>query len=589
MRRLAVVLVALGVVASALIFWLQISMREVRVEARSRFFEQYNRQQLLLAQQAARTLEELFDTFHHDLSLIARLFEDAPVDSRQMEVARPILQKIHDSLAGTPMIDMAVFDAGGTVITSYPPSPDTVGTNLAWRDYFAWAKNRGKPYQMHLTSFMPMTAGTARGSKALIVLEGIYDRNGGFKGLVLFTINFDELAKKYILPVKIGKNGYAWLTDVANRSVLVDPKNRTTGLSLDAAFQDKWPSLHNFLVTADDRKAGTGWYDYEDPEDHSKSVRKLVGYSPVNIGDHRWLLGVATPEPEIEALLGSFLHRQEIFSSSVAVSIFVGALVACGLLIAWNTMLSRRVAARTYDLARARAELLAAEKLAAIGHLALGLTHEIRNPLSAIRMNVQMIRQELPANALLQENFVIIEEEILRLNRLLGDVMGFARPRPLSLTRSDLTSIVDRVLSLLGRQLTESGVTISAKLERPLEIVCDPEQLQQVLLNLILNAVEAMEEAGAEKVLSIEVKRAEEMVILKVSDTGVGIPENIRTMIFNPFFTTKAQGGGLGLATLQSIVLRHGGGVEAESDGKSGSTFTVRLPVDGPPPAVESK
>lgn len=580
-RRLMVTLLLLMLVSAGLITWLLYAMQEVRNEARSRFFEQYNRQQLLLAEQASRTVEELFDTFHHHLNLISGLFENGEVDSLRVAEVDGTLKKIYESLKTTPAIDMAIFDARGTVINSYPPSPGTIGVNLGWREYFIWARDKGKPYQMYLTPLLTMNAGKAKGHKALIVAEGIYGKDGSFKGLVIITLNFDELGKKYILPVRIGKNGYAWLVDVKNHMALVDPRNRVTDRSFEDAMLPRWKRLYELVMSADLEKSGTGWYEYEDPEDESRVVIKLVGYSPVRIGDHRWLLGVATPDYEIEALLGTFIRNQENFTFSVAMSILFGALVACLLLVGWNTMLSRRVTARTADLAAAREKLVAAEKLAAVGHLALGLTHEIRNPLSAIRMNVQMIRQESPDNALLQENFTIIEEEIHRLNRLLGDVMGFARPRPLKLSKTDLGAIVDRVVTLLSRQLQESGVGVRIRMDGDLSAVCDPEQLQQVVLNLLLNAMEAMEETEGEKTVSIVVKRTDETVVLEVGDSGVGIGREMLAKIFDPFFTTKAQGGGLGLATLQSIVLRHGGTVEAASEG-AGATFTVRLPAAGP-------
>ncbi len=566
--------------SAALIFWLFYSMREVRSEARSRFFEQYNRQQLLLAEQASRTLEELFETFHQNLTLVTGLFREEEVNTARVAEVSDVLAGIFESLKNAPVFDMAIFDEKGTVIGSYPPSPGTIGVNLGWRDYFAWAKYEGRPGMMHVTRFLTMAAGKVRGQKALIALQGIYGPDGRFKGLAIITLNFDEMAKKYVLPVRIGKNGYAWLVDAKNGVALVDPRNRLTAKPLEEAFLPKWPRLYSLLKNADLNRPETGWYEYEDPEDETKTVRKLVGYSPVHIGDHRWILGVATPEYEIESLLGSFLKRQENFTLSVAFSIFFGSLAAFGLLVAWNGMLARRVALRTRDLARARAELVAAEKLAAVGHMALGLTHEIRNPLSAIRMNVQMIRQESPDNSLLQENFSIIEEEIRRLNKLLGDVMDFARPKPLTLKETDLRKIAERVASLMAVQLSGKNIRIAVTGEGEAAVTCDPEQMNQVVLNLVINSMEALGEGPGS--ITIELKRSGDFAILRVTDDGPGMPEELRSMIFNPFFTTKAGGGGLGLATVQSIVHRHGGTVEARNAETRGAVITVRMPVGGP-------
>ncbi|NTU59547.1 MAG: GHKL domain-containing protein [Deltaproteobacteria bacterium] len=562
-------------------------MYGVRAEARERFFEQYNRQQLLLAEQASRTVEELFDTFRRDLGLIVSLFEEGgePVSGARAEEVRTSLTRVYESLAGTPVIDMALFNPQGTVVWSFPPSPKTVGTNLAWREYFLWARDKGKPGQIYLTPWMEMKAGRALGKRALLVVEGIYGKGRSFKGIAIFTVDFDDLARKYILPVRIGKSGYAWLADARHRTVLVDPTGNVNGRSFDEAFLPRWKRIYSIVTGAGTARPGTDWYDFVDPSDAEKSVRKLVGYAPVRIGDHRWVLGVATPQREVEALFSSFLHRQEVLSVSLGVAILAGATLACGLLIAWNNTLSRRVALRTKDLAEARAELVAAEKLAAVGQLALGLTHEIRNPLSAIRMNVQMIRQESMPEGPLQENFAIVEEEILRLNRLLSDVMGFARPKPLSVVPTDLKDVVRRVARLMERQLDEEKIELDVRSEGDLKILCDPEQVQQVLLNLLLNAVEALKDVPDGRRIAVSAERHDDAAYLRVTDTGVGVRPEDRDRIFDAFFTTKAQGGGLGLATVQSIVLRHGGGISLEGEGARGTTFVVRLPADGPQPA----
>jgi two-component system C4-dicarboxylate transport sensor histidine kinase DctB len=254
----------------------------------------------------------------------------------------------------------------------------------------------------------------------------------------MFTVNFDRLARKHILPVRIGKHGYAWLADINNKTLLVDPHGSVGGRSFEEAFLPRWPKLYSLLTSAQYGGAGMDWYSYEDPADHNQVVRKLLGYQTLRIGDHLWFIGVATPEREVDALLSSFLNRQEAFSLTMVISILAGTLIICGLLLAWNRMLWRRVEIRTGDLAQARAqlehtfdELLESKKLAAVGHLALGLTHEIRNPLSAIRMNIKMIKKKWLPEERLQEHFSIIDCEILRLNRLLSDVMNFARPGPL--------------------------------------------------------------------------------------------------------------------------------------------------------------
>jgi len=583
-------LVALGVMG-----WLLWATAALRSEARSRFFEQYNQQQLILAEQAARTIEGLFATFRRNLGLVAGLFTGREVSPATAGATRDSLRQIYESLSDTPIIDLVLFDRDGTVVAIEPPDPYTLGRNYAWRGYFEWARDQGAPGQMYLSPFMRMEGGQHRGDKALIVAEGIYGPDRAFRGVAMFTLSFDELARQQVLALRVGREGYAWLVDSQAQTVLVDPRGAVNGQSFDEAFLPRWPKLRALLEATRDGLPGTGWYDFVDPAEPSRTVRKLVGYAPVRIEQGLWTLGVCTPEREVEALLSSLLRRQETLAAGAVAAVLAGTVLLSGLLLGWNRSLTREVSSRTSDLSAAQGrleatfeELLAAKKLAAVGNLALGLAHEIRNPLSSIRMNVQIIRKKVPAEPAFQEHFAIVEAEILRLNRLLNDLMGFARPRALHLESVDLVEVAERVVTLVQPRLDAEGV----RLERHLEpckgpVLCDGEQIQQVLLNLVLNALEAMERHGGRRVLSVGVGRDDGFASLWVADTGAGIPPGDRDKVFDPFFTTKAGGGGPGLSIVQNIVLRHGGHLTVESEPGAGATFTVHLPADGGSPAQE--
>lgn len=571
------------------VLWLRHTTAAVRTEARERFFEQYNRQQYLVAELAAQTVEEMFATFHRDLDLVVSLFDGRDIDRARALEVQGSLNKIYESLASTPIIDLVVFDQQGTAVAIAPDDPYTLGRSYAWRDYFRWAREKGEPGRMYLTPFMRMEGGRHRGDMALIVAEGIYGPQGEFRGVAMCTLNFDEMARKYINSIRFGQHGRAWLVDSSNRTVLVDPNGQVAGLGFEEAFLPHWPRLFALVEATADGQPGSGWYDYRDPENPALQVRKLVSYHPIRIGDRHWTLGVSTPEREAEALLTEFLQRQETFATTLLVTILGIAALLLGLLVAWNRFLSAQVQRHTRDLSAARAriestfdELLATKKVAAVGRLALGLAHEIRNPLSAIQMNMQMIRKKIDPAGILRENFSIVEGEIQRLNRLLKDVLDFARSRPLRLRATELGEIVRRLITLMQERLDAQGIVTELRIDAPLNLVCDPEQIHQVLLNLVLNAAEAMETVEGERRLLINASSRDGMAQIQVSDTGSGIAPQTRDQLFDPFFTTKTAGGGLGLATLQTIVLRHGGSVAVESEPGRGATFTLTLPLNGP-------
>ena len=564
----------------------------VRAEAQNRFFEQYQRQQYLMAEMASVTLVEKFASLNRSLDLIVSLFEGKEVTSQRAEEVGGTLRKAYRALADTPVIDLVVFDSFGMAKAMEPADPYTLSRSYAWRDYFKWAQENKLPGSMYVSPFMRLEGGRFRGDKAMIVAKGIYGPEQKFLGVAIFAINFDYMLRKYISPIHIGKNGKAWLVDNNNRTVLVDPNGKVAGRSFEEAFLPKWPGLYKDLVSMEDGKPGSRSYYYEDPEDGGRRIRKLGSHYPVRIENRLWTLGVSTPEREVEAQLSAFLQHQEKFANSLLVTILCGAALVVGFLVNWNRILSRQVTKHTWDLSEARTrlestfdELLMTKKIAAVGHLAVGLAHEIRNPLSAIQMNMQMIRKKIkkidPAGSL-QENFSIAEGEILRLNRLLTDVLHFAQHRPLRLQSADLGEITEGLLQLMSHRLEEQKIRTEVRIESGLRLVCDREQIHQVLLNLLLNSIEAMEQIPDERLFTVAACSRDGMARIRVSDTGAGIPEHKREQLFDPFFTTKVAGGGLGLSILQTVVLRHGGSVTVESEPGLGACFIVTLPLKGP-------
>lgn len=580
------------VVAAALgaFSFIRITSDAVRAEARDRFFEQFNRQQYLMAEMASHTLEEKFATFHRNLDLVVSLFEEKEVTPQRAQEVKGTLKKIYGVLAATPVIELTVFDSKGIAVAIEPADAYTLGRSYAWRDYFRWARDQKQAGRMYVSPFMRLEGGRYRGDKALIVAEGIYGPHRKFLGVVIFSLNFDDLVRKEIAPIHLGRHGKAWLVDNNNRIVLVDPNGKMAGKSFEEAFLPKWPGLYQLLLSTDDGKPGSGSYLYDDPQDGRKQLRKLGSHYPVRIESQLWTLGVSTPEREAEAQLSSFLQRQEKFARTLLVTILAGAVLAVGLLSNWNRILSGQVARRTSDLNEARTrlestfdELLVTKKIAAVGRLALGLVHEIRNPLSAIQMNMQMIRKKIRPDGALRENFSIAEGEIRRLNGLLTDVLDFARSRPLRLQKADLAEITAGLLQLFSHRLEEQRIACELQIEPELQLVCDPEQIHQVLLNLLLNAMDAMQESPKERVLTIRACTLNAVARVQVCDTGPGIAADQLEQLFEPFFTTKAAGGGLGLSILQTIVMRHGGLVTVTSQPGQGAAFTVTLPLKGPP------
>ena len=215
------------------------------------------------------------------------------------------------------------------------------------------------------------------------------------------------------------------------------------------------------------------------------------------------------------------------------------------------------------------------ERLAVMGSLAAGVAHEIKNPLSAMKMTVQMLREGMPGPE--REPYDLVLREIDRLDLVASELSATARPGPPARDRVLLDAAVRDVLDLLARQLGHLRVDVERKLPSPVAVLGDADRLKRAAMNLVLNGAQAMPQGGR---LSVELERSGGRVRLAVSDTGSGVPADLRDRIFEPFVTGRPDGVGLGLALTKRIVEDHGGRIGFDSSDR-GSTFWIDLPEAG--------
>jgi two-component system NtrC family sensor kinase len=251
-----------------------------------------------------------------------------------------------------------------------------------------------------------------------------------------------------------------------------------------------------------------------------------------------------------------------------------------------NRGLEQKVLERTAELEeknllllKTREELVRAEKLAAVGELAAGVAHEINNPMAIIRGNTELLQMAIAPESSSREEVDIIARQVGRVEQIVASLLHFARQKRKSLGKADLNRVLDEILGQLGHQIPLTGIAIRKEYAPELpQIDGDTDQLRQVFVNLVLNAVQAMP-CGGVLTITTEVSGHADACVVTVTDTGKGIePENI-TQLFNPFFTTKTSGTGLGLSVSYGIVKDHNGSISVESDPARGTTFLVTLPL----------
>ena len=244
---------------------------------------------------------------------------------------------------------------------------------------------------------------------------------------------------------------------------------------------------------------------------------------------------------------------------------------------AWNQELESRIQKESDALTRAHAEVVQSQKLATLGYLAAGMTHEIRNPLNSISLFTQLLREGVNDPEKL-EYIEKILKEVDRVDGTLRKLLETAKRPVFELTDVKLERVIQNALEAFTPQTTVQGIKVQFLFSGNMpELKADPAELEQIFTNLFLNAIHEMSTGGN---LTVELLQENNDAVILVSDSGKGIPKENLPNIFDPFFTTKSRGTGMGLSIVLRIVKNYGGRIEVARSDESGTTFLVRLPLN---------
>ncbi len=371
--------------------------------------------------------------------------------------------------------------------------------------------------QVLLNGFMFLLIGTI-GFYFLILVQGYYSARRALTDVKQFTVDvIDGMAEGLI---NIDNMGILRTANPEAEVILGIGSKELVGKHWREAFDDKaWEPAYRFL------SSGTPFYDLEIPPGDSKRPYLRITMIPVR-GETGGVVLFLRDLGEVKSL---------------------------------------------------QAEVHRSERLAALGRMVAGMAHEIRNPLNSIRGFSQHLQSRFAADSVERRSVDTIVREVDRLNRVITELLDFSRPKDPDLSEIDLNEIVRSTTVLIEGEASSQGVTCVEDLSHgPVRLLGDGDSLKQLLLNLFLNAIQAMSDGG---VLTVSTSVTGDRAVLTVSDTGTGIDEGDLDRIFEPFYTTRETGTGLGLSIVHRIVQDHGGEIRLKSSPGHGTTFVIRFPL----------
>ncbi len=578
--------------------------------------DQFNSQQLIIAKKISGDIRQHFHfletallTFSHNWA------RDLEQGKNPQEDAFSVFEllKTWDVLA---MGHLPMDEEEPTIALVGDFSSTDVGVDFnPYRQWAAQVQNRGK---VLIGKTLIPESGPFRNSWIMVMVTpthlspsapGFSDAGKLFSGLNFFIVDATGIAARYTRHVRSGKTGYAWIidhkgyfmahheADFVGRDSITVRQQKNPLISFDRVNS----LVRDHLLRGEE---GMDWYISGWHAGVIAEMKKLFAYSPIFLQDddgvgNLWSVGVVAPEEEVSGLLRSLLIRQWILAGLFLCLVFVSLSLFLYMSLRWSQTLKEEVDRKTEHLRRSESELqreteqlkasmaklletqeklIRSERFAAIGEAASHLSHEIKNPLMLIGGFARQVSRAFPEEDPNLKKLEIIESETRRLESLIDDVRDFTRPSKPQKEWCSLHDCIQETLELMEESLTAANIECETALPpAPPLICCDPRQVKQVLINLLKNAMEAMPEGGK---ISIVSRWDEEKMWITVTDTGRGMSEEVRERLFQPFFTTKQKGTGLGLAVCNKIIEDHHGEITVRSQEGKGTSFTFFLPLN---------
>jgi signal transduction histidine kinase len=431
-------------------------------------------------------------------------------------------------------------------------------------------------------------AGMIEAGGYIYVISPAY--SGSAPGRIVFeSTNINDIADHFVSSIKLGTRGHAWMMNKRGTLIYHPTQPDMVGGNIYSASRACFKCHVSFDLEKKiiEGKAGAyGRHIAATGED------KILAFSAVDMGNISWIIAVSSPYSEVTQVTRQSMRLY----SYLIIAIFITTSIIAAALIIFNKKrikaeevekrkdelekyaveLERQINERTIELISEKDKIAHSEKLASIGRLAAGIAHEIGNPLTSIFSFVQILR-EMEDDRFKKESLETIYFHINRISGILKQLSGFSRMPGGQCRQCNVNEFIEASINLVQYDKKAKDVSIIKELSPVLpDTSIDGNQLSQVIVNLILNAMDAMPGGGN---LTIRSFATERDVVIQFMDEGVGIPKEDLARVFEPFYTTKEKGTGLGLAVSYDIIKKMNGALSVESETGKGSVFTITIPI----------
>jgi two-component system, NtrC family, sensor histidine kinase HydH len=572
-------------------FWQQLNQKVEDIHT-----EQFNQQQLELARKIADNVEAYFDYLENELLAYPWRFRVIPPDSPDFEAYMAArFQDMHR----LGILEIRLYDRAGRVQRFWRSGEDAVpleANDKLSPAILAWVHDSGNQGRLYLGAVRRATRPPWRGRLVMPLLTGLYASAGAPApgGVLELLIDPLFIAQTVTAGVRSGATGYPWIID-QNGVLLAHYEKDFVGQDALEARQRRNPDfIFKGLKELQEKvlkgEEGTGGYVSGWHRQRVGAIPKLAAFIPVRFDKglirsvtdvedparNLWGVTVVAPVAEVAGQVGEVMHQELFLVAMFFLVVILAAVALIAVALSWNKVLAREVNLKTKELLESQERLVRSERFAAVGEAAAYVSHEIKNPLMVIGGLARQVERTIEDGITIKQKLQIIQNEVQRLENFLGDLRDFTRPALPAKQDININDVIHEVEDLMEGEAKKRGVTLVENLEPHLPpLQADPNQMKQVLLNLVKNALEALD-TGGQVVLSSGTENHQ--VWFAVQDNGGGMAPEVLEKIFNPFFTTKEKGTGLGLAVIHKIVTDHHGDISVHSSSDQGTTIRVYLP-----------